>query len=296
MLRVTAPAKLNLHLSIGSRRADGYHDLEGVFHALELADEISIEPADELSLECDIDLGVALTDNLAYRAALAMGEAFGRRPAVRIHLLKRIPHGAGMGGGSSDAAAVVAGLATLWGESVEDERCHEVAASLGADVPFFLVPGGCALMVGRGDRVGRALPALAHTPVAVVRPPEPVPTAAAYAAFDADPRPTRSADSVVAALVSSDRASLAAALFNNMEAASSAVVPAVEDALAWIRAQRGVAGAAVAGSGSAVFAIVAEDGDAQRIARDAGDRGWWAAATQLADHGARVCDDARGSQ
>ena len=124
MLRITAPAKINLHLAIGARRADGYHELVGVFHALELADGIWMEPADGLIVECDADVGAKPRHNLAYRAAEAMGAAFEREPAVRIVLEKRIPHGAGLGGGSSDAAAVIAGLATMWGVDAEDPRCR----------------------------------------------------------------------------------------------------------------------------------------------------------------------------
>jgi len=296
VLRVSAPAKVNLHLSVGALRSDGYHDLEGVFHTLELADEVLIEPAESLVVECDLDVGAEPHQNLAYRAALAMAAAFDREPAVRVSIAKRIPHGAGLGGGSSDAAATVAGLSTLWGVDPTDPRCIEAAASVGADVPFFLVPGGCALMTGRGDRVERELRPFAGVPVALVRPPEPVPTPAAYGAFDADPRLPRPSDAVVAALEAADPVRLAAALFNNLEAASSAVVPAVAEAIAWTRLQDGVLGAAVAGSGSAVFAIVSSEKDAQVVAGAARSRGWWAAATRLGGSGVRVHDDMRGNQ
>ena len=107
MLRVLAPAKVNLHLSVGSVRPDGYHDLTSVFHTLELCDELTMEPAPHLAVHCEPDVGVDPERNLAYVAAVRMGESFDRTPAVRIALTKRIPHGAGLGGGSSDAAAVI---------------------------------------------------------------------------------------------------------------------------------------------------------------------------------------------
>jgi len=294
VLRINAPAKVNLHLSIGPLRADGYHRLEGVFHTLELSDVVLIEPAESLAVSCDAELGVEPRHNLAHRAAVAMGEAFGAEPRFRIALTKRIPHGAGLGGGSSDAAAVIAGLAALWGTGLDDPRCLDAAASVGADVPFFLVRGGCALMGARGDRLERLLPSMEGVPVALVRPQQPVPTAAAYAAFDADPKPGRAATPVVEALQARDAARLASALFNNMESASCTVVPAVAEAIAWTRSQEGVAGAVVAGSGSAVFAIVDTGERAHAIAGAARSRGWWGAATRLAGEGVRVHDDTRG--
>ncbi len=296
MVRITAPAKVNLHLAVGSSRADGYHDLTGVFHALELADEVTLEPASALDVVCDTDVGIAPQLNLAFRAAESMGREFRREPLVRIGLAKHIPHGAGLGGGSADAAAVIAGLAAVWGVSATDERCLRAASSVGADVPFFLVSGGAALMTGRGDVVARALPACAGVPVVLVRPPQPVSTAAAYAAFDAAPVAGASPDQVVAALEDGDAASLGAALVNNLEVASATVVPAVADALAWTRAARGVLGAAVAGSGSAVFAIVDSDAAAESIRQAAARKGWWGAATHLGACGVTVHDDTRGKK
>ena len=293
-MRIIAPAKINLHLAVGALRDDGYHDLTGVFHTLELADEVALEPAGALEIVCDTDVGARPQHNLAFRAAEAMGRAFGREPLARIVLTKRVPSGAGLGGGSSDAAAVVIGLVAMWGLDATDERCLEAAASVGADVPFFLTPGGAALMTGRGDRVARSLPALAGVPVALVRPIQPVSTAAAYSAFDADPVAGVSPEGVIAALEAADASALGAALFNNLEVASASVVPAVADALAWTRRARGVLGAAVAGSGSAVFAIVETDEVARTIAASAERRGWWGAATRLGAHGATVYDDTRG--
>jgi len=288
LLRVTAPAKVNLHLAVGPVGSDGYHTLTGVFHALELADEISIRESSALSLHCETDLGVPATGNLAYRAAVALGEAVGRVPAVEIGLTKRIPHGAGLGGGSSDAAAVIAGLAALWGLDPASGRCTAVAASLGADVPFFLVPGGCALMVGRGDVVERPLPALAGAPVVLLRPADPVSTAAAYAAFDERPVAIATPDGVIRALDARDALGLGASLVNNLAAAAISIVPAIADALAWVRCSEGVLGSAVSGSGSAVFALCDSVERAGSIARAASEAGWWSTATALGGSGVAV--------
>lgn len=274
---VTAPAKVNLFLGIGAIRPDGYHDVTTVIHTLEFADTIRLELADTFSLTCNEDLGIPAEDNLAYRAALAFAEEFGAPGGVAIDLTKRIPAGAGLAGGSSDAAAVLAGLAALTGRDIEDARLAALAQRLGADVAFFLA-GGAALMSGRGDEIVRRLPAQS-IPVVVVKPAAPVHTSLAYRAFDADPVEPGTPDAVVAALEAGDQVALGLALENNMTRCAIALVPEVEDALAWVRAEPGVLGAAVSGSGSSVFALCSDDGVAQRISDDATRRGLWGVAT-----------------
>lgn len=287
VLRVLAPAKVNLFLGIGSVRPDGYHQLTSVFHALGLADEIEIRPAERLTVTTDPDLGIPEQLNLAYRAAVDMGSAFGRDPLVAIHVVKRIPHGAGLGGGSSDAAGVIAGLACLWGIDLADDQCLSVARCLGADVPFFLT-GGAALMTGRGDVLERALPPLPGVPVALVRPPLPVSTAQAYRTFDLDPVAAGDHRAVVDALERSDSSALARSLANNLESAAATVVPEVAEAVAWVRSRPGVMGALVAGSGSAVFALCEDPVVSRRVAEEACGQGWWSTATELARHGVSV--------
>lgn len=291
MIRVVAPAKVNLFLGIGAVRADGYHDLVSVFHALELADEILIAPAETLSVTCEPPLDIPAADNLAYRAAVRLGELVGRESAVALTLRKSIPHGAGLGGGSSDAAATIAGLAHLWGLDRRDPRCLQAAAETGADVAFFLVEGGAALMAGRGEELVAEIDALSGVPVVLVRPFEPVSTAAAYIAFDADPTPAGDPDPLVSALHDGDVGALAASLENNLEEVAARIVPAVGEVLAWVRAQPGVLGAHVAGSGSAVFGIMDSDSEARRIAEQAADLGWWGCATQLRARGAHVVEE-----
>lgn len=289
MLRVIAPAKVNLHLSVGSLRPDGYHDLTSVFHALELADELVIAPSDLLRVVCDTDLGIDPVDNLVYRAADAMSAAFETPASFQIALHKHIPHGAGMGGGSSDAAAVILGLATLWGVDPRDQRCLKVARDLGADVAFFLCETGAALMTGRGDTVGAELPPLAGMPVVVLCPPSRVSTPMAYRRFDADPVPGRSADVMVEALKEGDRAMVVRSLFNNLAPAAVSLAPQIADALDWLVAGDGVLGAAVSGSGSAVYALCADEAAAEMLAgRALVDTPWWAVRTALGPQGVHV--------
>ncbi len=291
MLRVHSPAKINLHLSVGSLLPDGYHELTSVFHALELSDELTVQDAPVLTLSCDVDLGVAPHENLAYRAAQAMGVRFERDPAVRVEISKRIPHGAGLGGGSSDAAAVIAALAVMWGVDPYGDACREVARTLGADVAFFLVRSGAALMTGRGDRIQRELPALAGADVVLVRPREPVSTAKAYAAFDRHPVAVSPAHAAVRALELRDARALGAATFNNLGSASISVLPVVGEVLGWVRCQAGVLGAQVSGSGSAVFALCDSAAHVESIVDAAEKRGWWSMATRLGSHGVTVCEE-----
>lgn len=292
MLRACAPAKVNLFLGVGPARPDGYHSVTTVLHTLSLHDTLIAHPSDTLSVECVPDLRIPVEQNLVFRAAVAMGRAFGIEPAVRIELHKHVPHGAGLGGGSSDAAAVVAMLAHLWGIDPSSDDCRTVAASLGADVPFFLGPTGAALMTGRGDEIAESLPALEGTPVLLLKPPQAVSTSAAYAAFDTAPSTPGDHALAVRALQAGDVAALAASLDNNMASASARVVPAVADALAWVREALGVRGATVAGSGSAVFGICDSVESANAAAAAAAtESGWWTAVTALAGSGVTIDDE-----
>lgn len=274
---VTAPAKVNLFLGIGGVRPDGYHDVTTVIHTLELADTLTLTLADTVSLTCNEDLGIPPEDNLAFKAAIAFAEEFGEPAGVAIDLIKRVPAGAGLAGGSSDAAAVLAGLAVLTGRDIADPRVAAIAQGLGADAAFFLA-GGAAVMSGRGDVIERVLPALC-VPVVLVKPPAPVYTSLAYRAFDADPVAAGTPDAVIAALEAADPTALGLALSNNMTDSAIALVPEVADALAWVSTRPGVLGRAVAGSGSSVFAICADDETARRIADDAPRHGFWGVAT-----------------
>jgi 4-diphosphocytidyl-2-C-methyl-D-erythritol kinase len=285
-LTVIAPAKVNLFLGIGSVRPDGHHDLRSIFQTLQLHDTVHMTPADELTIACDTDVGCDLAANLALRAARAFSEEFDVDVLVDISIEKRIPAGAGLAGGSSDGAAVLAGLAHWAGLPLTDERLHHAARSLGADVPFFL-HGGAALMEGRGDLLDRRLPDLDFD-IVLVKPAVGVSTAEAYRAFDTDPQPEGDPLGVEDALRGGDVKALGAHLYNNMTAASLALVPEVGEALAWTRRQGGVLGALVSGSGSSVFGVCGDAHTARRVARDAEESGLWAIATASRSEGVHV--------
>ena len=152
-MRVRAHAKINWTLEVLGKRPDGYHDLRSIVLPVALHDVVDLEPADEITCETK-GLDIPQEKNLAYRAALALQKATGCTQGVRISIEKHIPSGAGLGGGSSDAAAVLNALNVLWHLDLPCERLCEIAAGIGSDIPA-LVMGGPVLMEGRGEFVRR---------------------------------------------------------------------------------------------------------------------------------------------
>jgi 4-diphosphocytidyl-2-C-methyl-D-erythritol kinase len=277
-----ARAKINLHLGVGPRRPDGFHDVSTVLVTLDLADLLFIEEFRVLHVATVPDIDVPEPANLAYRAAEVLGLAIGRAPRVRVVIEKRIPAAAGLGGGSADAAAVLRSLAVRWGLHLDDPEVHEVAATIGSDVPFLLT-GGCALFEGRGDVPCRRL-GLPDLNVVLVNPGVPVPTAAAYAAFDELPsHPSSDPGALMAAIETNDPAAIAAAVHNDLTPASVGLVPGIGDALAWLAGRPGVLGCEMAGSGSTVFGICATASDAEAVVAEARERAWWATACRTAE-------------
>lgn len=155
-LRLIAPAKINWTLEVLGKRPDGYHEVRTILQTIDLWDEVEMELSEQVRV-CMPGVGepeksISAESNLALRAATALREASGAREGATVVLRKRIPVAAGLGGGSSDAAAALRGLNRLWGLGLSAENLAEVAAGLGSDVPFFL-RGGVALGEGRGERL-----------------------------------------------------------------------------------------------------------------------------------------------
>ncbi|MEU8423485.1 4-(cytidine 5'-diphospho)-2-C-methyl-D-erythritol kinase [Micromonospora sp. NPDC048835] len=154
-LVITAPGKVNLHLSIGPLRSDGYHELVTLFHAVSLADEVVLTKSEQLVVTAEGEGAdrVPLDEtNLAARAAQLLAREIGVAPNVHLHLRKRIPVAGGMAGGSADAAATLVGCDSLWGANLPTARLLDLAAELGSDVPFTLL-GGTATGLGRGEKL-----------------------------------------------------------------------------------------------------------------------------------------------
>lgn len=269
MTALAAPAKVNLRLSVLAREASGYHQIETLFCALELADAIAIEAgASGIALDVEgEDVGPA-EDNLVHRAARAFCAAAAVTPALRIALHKNIPAGAGLGGGSSDAATTLRALNEQHGHPLDEPRLLALGGTLGSDVPFFLSGAALALAWSRGDRLLR-LPPLARRPVLIVAPREPISTAEAYGWLAQARAQRKAAASAVVydATAFDDWDLVGRAAANDFEEPVFARRPA----LARIRDALSAAGASpalLAGSGSAVFGIFASE-RAMDGARDA---------------------------
>ena len=155
VIELEAHAKVNLTLEVLGKRDDGYHEIASIMQTISLHDTLTLAEADDIVLECDHP-GLSPSDNLALRAARLLKDEAGGKMGARLTLRKGIPVSAGLGGGSSDAAAALTGLSRLWGLDLAAEDLMPLAARLGSDVPFFL-RGGTAGAFGRGERV-RSLP------------------------------------------------------------------------------------------------------------------------------------------
>lgn len=264
-MHLSSPAKINLSLAVGPRDERGYHPVDTVVHLLSFGDTLTFRDADELTVSCSRDLGIAECDNLAYRAAELMGEVFGRPIPLAIHIDKHIPHGAGLGGGSSNAGAVIREIARRWQIPPEDERLTHVARALGSDVGAFLAPTACSHLTGYGDVLASSLTARSGLPLVVAMVDGAhASTAEVYRVFDEIGAP----DPVLP-------------FRNDLSEASMRTCDATRQALEWLRAQPHTDTAQVCGSGAACFAMVASDTDACELADSAQARGFWAVATNL---------------
>lgn len=180
MLNLKAYAKVNLVLEVLGRRADGYHEIASVMQTVGLYDNLAIEAADELEFSCTVP-ELLTVDNLVLKAARALGEYSRVKPGARMALEKNIPRDAGLGGGSSDAAAALKGLNRLWELGLSSGKLAEIGAGIGSDVPFFIYGGTC-LARGRGETV-TPLPDIVSTWFVLLKPGVTVPahkTAALY--------------------------------------------------------------------------------------------------------------------
>ncbi|MEF9875541.1 MAG: 4-(cytidine 5'-diphospho)-2-C-methyl-D-erythritol kinase [Gordonibacter sp.] len=288
-VKVVAPAKVNLFLGIGPRRADGYHDAVNIMHAVNLHDVLYMQVKEGLGEEQGLTVQVRTSareglapldvppqDNLVYRAIMRLAERLGRtqRETIEVHLEKHIPAQAGLGGGSSDAAAALVGAARLWDVPGDHPALEEVARSLGSDVAFFL-HGGCACFGGAGELFEQALAPMKKQLV-LIKPDEGVSTAAAYRAFDECPQ------LVDAALEQTARQAAQAQevpLFNNLAPAAERLLPLLADVRVWTCAQPGVEDVLLCGSGSTTFAVCVDFDAACRLSASARQRGWWARTT-----------------
>jgi 4-diphosphocytidyl-2-C-methyl-D-erythritol kinase len=277
-VEIHAPAKINLVLRILERDdRTGYHEIETIFQAVDLADHIRIETTKSGEVELNVvgaDLGPS-EDNLAWKAAHAFADEIGLADGLRIRLEKKVPAGAGLGGGSSDAAATLRALNALYGGPLTPSHVTRLGGSLGADIPFFTGGGATALAWGRGERL-RVLPALPTRPVLIVQPAFGISTREAYAALA---RLRKEAGQVTgeprfAGVTSIDWEWLAARHENDFER----VLTSVHADLARVRSAlegTGPAFALLTGSGSAMYAVYDGEAEAEAASRRVEEEGWW---------------------
>lgn len=272
-VRVRVPAKINLHLGVGPLRPDGYHELNTVYHAISLFDELRASPGDTLTLTMEGEGAgeLALDEtNLVIRAARALA-AHARVPAyARLHLRKTIPLAGGLAGGSADAAAALLACDTLWGTGVPRDELAEIGATLGSDIPF-LLHGGTALGTGHGESVSPILarPTTWHWVVAIADGG--LSTPAVYRELDRlrdspwPPSALDNADGLMSALRQRRPEVLGAALGNDLQPAALSLRPELADVLKAGYDAGAVAGI-VSGSGPTCVFLAADGPHAERVA------------------------------
>ena len=272
-IRLTAPAKVNLSLNITGRRDDGYHLLDSIVVFTAFGDQIDLSPASGDSVRVSGPFAASLTaagDNICLRALSAFREAGGEAGPLAIHIDKQIPVGAGLGGGSSDAAAMLRHLNGASAHPLSEERLAAVALSLGADVPVCL-----ASTAQRMQGIGEILTPLEPPPrghLVLARPDAMLATGEVF-------RLWQQAVPAGAASDSGSRPDRIIAAGNDLEAAATTLVPAIGTVLVSLRDCEGIIAAQMSGSGTACFGLFEDAGVAATAAQRLADSGLWAVAT-----------------
>lgn len=275
-----AHAKVNLFLRVQRRRDDGFHEIETLMTPITLTDTVEIVSANGFRFRCSDPSLSAGEENLVVRAARAFFAETKLDPQVEITLSKRIPHGGGLAGGSSDAAATLRGLNRFYDANLSSERMHEMAATLGSDVPFF-IEETTAICRGRGEIIESA-PQTTRFTLLLLKPAFGVPTPWAYARW-ADARELPEAK--YAAQTYGD-----AAFVNDLERPVFEKFPFLALLKNWLLAQPQVAIALMSGSGSTMFAVLRDRTSADALsaqAREELDPQLWAFACETVDRPGR---------
>ncbi len=298
-MRFLAPAKINLTLNVvpNAGASSARHRLSSLFHLLDFGDEFEIVPSAEFQFVCTSDLGISFEENLAWRAAQAFARAAHMPlPSYTFTLYKGVPSGAGLGGGSSDAATMLMLLNKIAGMPLAEQELQILAAELGSDVPVFLAPTAASYMDGTGDHLKQSLVPLAGLPVVLAaNTSEPVSTAQAYRSFDTNVVPACRAEEqkLVELLKDTEEPSaiceaapitieqLRPYVYNNMSAAVFKISPATQVVHEFLRDAPEARVMALSGSGGASFALCETADEAVSLARRVRGQGWWSQATRL---------------
>ncbi len=287
---IQIPCKVNLHLGIHTQKDQrGYHKVDSLMVPVALYDTVVVDDAPELTVTHEPQLCVLPERTTTWKAAVLLANKLGVSPDVSIDVQVHIPEKAGLGGSSADAAATLYLLAQRWGVDPLDPLVVKVAKAVGADVAFFLDPRP-SLMLGAGDTLVETYASTVDAPLAIVLPAETgVVTKEAYDQFDTSPIAPESYENLSALLrnagnsgAASDQATageqliqqVASFLFNNLAPAAKSLKPQVAEVEEWLKAQPGVLGAQVSGSGSSSFALCESRDAADAIAATAQAKGW----------------------
>jgi len=271
-LRVRSFAKVNLALSVLGRRKDGYHDIQTIFQSVDIFDEIEFRPARQLEFDSKSLPGIPLENNLVWKAAKLLSSRLGVKSGASIVLSKRIPMGAGLGGGSSNAAATLLGLCRIWGIRASDDDLQSIAADLGSDVPFFL-HGGTALGTGRGEKI-IPLPDPPREHLVVIFPAVQVSTAEAYRSLNLG-LTSSAGDHRIQRLRSQVEKNqrFLTGIFNDFERSILPAYPSIREARQFLETEGAIA-ALLSGSGSSVFGFFDDEESALAAARLAAKGAW----------------------
>jgi len=271
-MHLAAPAKINLRLEIVGRRSDGYHLLRSIMVPITLADRLNFTAGgDTVEFSCD-DPAIPVGDgNLVVQAAKALLAEVGDGRGVQIHLEKRIPAAAGLGGGSSDAAATLLGLRELFDLDIDLEELQRLAVKLGADVPFFLARSACV-----AEGIGEQLTPYGVSPgipLALVKPQAGLATPDVYRALDWPLTQKGTVNKLPPSI--EDPHAACAVMRNDLEPPAMRLLPEVFECKSFLQ-QEGAAGVLMSGSGPTVFGIFERGRDAKDACEKAEQRGWWA--------------------
>jgi len=286
IVEIEAPAKLNLSLGVVARREDGFHEIDSLMVAVTLCDTLRVRSRDDGQCSLRVQFGGRLASeagqplardvpeddrNLAVRAAKALAAAAGIAGGLDVELVKRIPSQAGLGGGSSDAAAVLLAASRVWGLSLSHAELVDIAAGLGSDVPWFLTGGG-GIATGRGEQI-EPVSGLPAWPVVIAVPAEGLSTAAVYAGCTPEPEQVGRSHDLARVMRAGQFAEAVSLMHNTLQAAAEAASPAVRQLLESMQ-KAGAYRPRVTGSGSGCFAVARTAAEAHAIAARLAAEGW----------------------
>lgn len=271
VVRLKAFAKINLFLRVFGKRPDGFHEVETILHGIDLFDEMTVASTSQGSVDVTMALGPGVhgtlpsgDDNLIHMAAELLAQHRPEPRGAQISVQKGIPIAAGLGGGSTDAAAALMTLAELWGIELEREESMSLAGLLGSDVPYFL-EGGTALATARGEQL-IPLPQAGRLWFVLAGSDSPLLTRDVYDAWDRLPEPEPStAAPMTLALGAGDAVEIASLLHNDLEPAATSLRPDLADKKQLLL-DGGARGAALSGSGPTLFAVADDEDHARSIA------------------------------